>query len=275
MRVIEEKKDKLKAVISHIICETPSVYNVIKNQGGCPNPKFIVLISKDNNSYGNKSNCEVKLGMGNLSKLCDICNHFYQLYHFEYSISNNILEFHSDDEFCIDCHDISDKELDNIEFLEDDSIGSVGTLVIYALAFTIFHEFGHVKYDDDSMLQIEKERTADLFAMGIAKEECVKYPDIQIDKNPAFLGALLNVILILNVSDPKFVEIKESHPHPVERLYLLLEYFHIDEESYLWKYTYDMVANWLKEHHLSMTYEKDCSISIKDKLLDAYLRFKK
>ena len=275
MRVKEEKKDKLKTFVSHIICKTPSVYNVIKNRGCCPYPRFVVKISNDNDSYGSKSYCEVKLGLGNLAKLYDICYHFCQLYQVKYSIDENILDFHPDDEICIDCFDISEKDLNNIEFLKNNSISSVGTLAIYALTFTIFHEFGHVKYDDDSMLQIEKERRADNFALEVLYESCLQKQDIRLEDNPKFLGAFLDNILILLVSKPENAEIAVSHPHPIERIYFFLEYFHIKEDSFLWEYAYDTIVKWANDNHIVMTFIKDCSLSIKDKLLDFYHRYKK
>jgi len=275
MRIEEAKKDKLKAIISHIACDTPSVYNVIKNRGICPYPRFVVKISNDNNSYGSKSYCEVKLGMGNLAKLCEICNHFYQLYKLEFSIDNNILTFHPDDEICIDCFDIREEELINIKFLKDNSIGSVGTLVIYALTFTLFHEFGHVRNDDDSISQIEKERTADNFALQVLHESCSQESNVLLEENPRFLGAFLESILILLISKPGEAEIAESHPHPIERIYHFLEYFQINDDSFLWKYAYDAIVKWANDNYLAMTSEKDSSVSIKDKILDAYHRFKK
>lgn len=275
MRVKEEKKDKIKAIVSYIVCETPSVYDVIKNRKCCPYPRFIVKISNDNDSYGSKSYCEIKLGLGNLTKLFDICNHFCQLYQLECSIDNNILVFHPGDEIYIDSFDISEVDLDNIEFLKDDSIGSVGTLAIYALTFTIFHEFGHVKYDDDSMLQIEKERTADNFALEVLYESCSQKQNIRLEDNPMFLGAFLENILILLVSKPRDAEIAASHPHPIERIYLFLEYFHIKEDSFLWNYAYDTIIKWANDNHIALTFVKDCSLSIQDKLLDFYHRYKK
>jgi len=275
MRVKEEKKDKLKAIVSHIICETPSVYNVIKNRECCSNTRFVVKISNDRNSYGSKSYREIKLGMGNLAKLCDICNQFCHLFQSEYYIDNNILNYHPNDEIYIDCHDISERDLGNIEFLKKNSVDSVGTLAIYALTFTIFHEFGHVKHDDDRMLQIEKERTADNFALEVLNESCSQEQNVRLEGNPKFLGAFLENILILLVSKPKDAEIAVSHPHPIERIYLFLEYFHIKEESFLWGYAYDTIVKWINDNNLAMTFVKDSSISIKDKMLDAYHRFKK
>lgn len=269
------KKEKLRAVVSHVICETPSIYEVIKNRESRLNQRFVVKISSDKISYGSKSYSEVKLGMGNLAKLCDICNHFCQLYKLDYNIGKNILVFLLDDEICIDCNDISEMDLDNIDFLKGDFIGSVGTLAIYAFTFTLFHEFGHVKYDDDSMAQIEKERTADNFALEVLRESCFQEPNVRLEETPMFLGAFMENILTLLVSNPKDAEITMSHPHPIERIYLFLEYFHINNNSYLWRYAYDTFVKWINDNNLAMTFVKDRSISIKDKILDAYHRFKK
>ena len=148
-------------------------------------------------------------------------------------------------------------------------------MAIYALTFTIFHEFGHVKYDDDSMLQIEKERRADNFALEVLYESCSQKQDTRLEDNPKFLGAFLDNILILLVSKPEDAEIAVSHPHPIERIYLFLEYFHIKEDSFLWEYAYDTIVKWANDNHIVMTFIKDCSLSIKDKLLDFYHRYKK
>lgn len=269
------KKDNLRAIVSNIVCKNPILYAVIRNRHSGLYSKFIINVTNDKNSYASKKNSEVKLGIGNLAKLCDICIHFCQLYQLELGIDNNILSFQSDDEVYIDCYDINEKDLDNIEFLKDNSIDTVGTLAIYALTYTLFHEFGHVKYDADSMIQIEKERTADNFALEILRKLCNEEPNGRLEENPSFLGAYLDNIVTLLVSKAKDAEISMSHPHPIERIYLFLEYFHIDDNSYLWRYAYDTIVKWANDNNLAMTFEKDSSISIKDKMLDAYHRFKK
>ena len=275
MRVKEKKKDNLRGIVSNIICKTPSVYKVIKNRECCPSTKFVVKICNDKYSHGSKSSSEVKLGMANFAKLCEICDDFCQLYKLDCRIDDKMFVFRPDDEICMDCHDISEKELDNIKFLEEKSIGSVGALAIHALAFVIFHEMGHVKYDDDKMLQIEKERTADLFAMNVLYGLCDESRDVQLDRNPRLLGAFLANIWVLLVSKPKDAEIATSHPHPIERIYLFLEYFHIKDDSFLWKYAYNTIEKWANENDINMTFVKDSSLSLKDKLLDVYLRYKK
>ena len=74
---------------------------------------------------------------------------------------------------------------------------------------------------------------------------------------------------------PEDAEIAVSYPHPIERIYLFLEYFHIKEDSFLWEYACDTIVKWANDNHIAMTFVKDCSLSIKDKLLDFYHRYKK
>ena len=275
MRAKEEKKEKYKAIVSHIICENPTIYEVIKDSTSRLQRKFVVKINEDNCSYGSRNNGEIIIGVGNHEILYKICNNFIPSSHFAFSVDNNFLDYLSDDDLCIDIWDLKETTLDNLGLLNKDEVGPVDILVKNALAYTIYHECGHIKYDNESMLQIEKERTADYFAMEVLQESCSREVNVRLEENPKFLGAFLENILILLVSKPKDAGIEMSHPHPIERIYLFLEYFHIKDDSFLWKYAYDTIVKWANENNIAMTLEKDCSLSIKDKLLDAYHRFKK
>lgn len=275
MNDIEQKKDKIKAIVSHIICENPIIYEVILDSISRFQRKFVVKINEDNNSCGSRNDGTIIFGVGNHEKLYEICKNFIQLSHLEFRTENKILEFISDDNLCIDIWDLKDTTLNNIDLLNKDEGDSVDILLKNAFAYTFYHEFGHVKYDKDSMFQIEKERNADYFAMEVLQESCSQEVNVRLEENPKFLGAFLENILILLVSKPKDAEIAMSHPHPIERIYIFLEHFHINDDSFLWKYTHDTIVKWAYDNHLAMTFEKDSSISIKDKMLDAYHRFKK
>lgn len=272
----EPRKDKLRAIVSHIIRETPSLHALLKVRKDCPFLKFRIQINDDNQPSASKKKCYIIVGIGDFNKLYDICCCFEKTYHLDFCTSSDILKCEEEDnDFCVDDFDISEKDLDDVKLFKDNLRGSVGTLFENALAFSLYHEFGHIKYDEDYLMPIEKEKKADLFAMGIVHEKSMESPNSQLEKSPAFLGALLDLILILYVSNPKVAEEATTHPHPIERIYKFLEYFNIGNNSYLWQYVYNIVRNWSTEHHIAMTFERDSSISDKDKLLDAYLRFKK
>lgn len=270
-----KKMERFKAVISHIICENSTIRKVIKYSANRLQNKFVVYINEEENSYGSKNDGEIRLGVGNIEKLYEICEKFTLPSCLEFNTDKKILNLITDDDLCIDIADLKGNTLNNTKFLNKDKIDSVDTLVINALAYTLYHEFGHVKYDNDNMHQIEKERTADDFAMTVLQDSCSHDANIRLEEKPEFIGAFLENIFILLVSKPKDAEITMSHPHPIERIYLFLEHFNIKNDSFLWEYTYDIIVKWANENHIAMTFEKDCSLSIKDKLLDAYHRFKK
>lgn len=270
---MKTKKEKLRAVLSHIICDTTCVLNVIKEIQTGFSTKFRIEINNEDESMGSRSNHYVLIGLSGLSKMYDICNKFFSRYIFDYNTCR-IPVLHCDKDINIDIWDLDDSIFPD-SFLDGENIGPVDSLVINAFAYTLYHEFGHVKYDEDSKPPMEKEWKADLFAMEVIKADLSSKPNVQIDKNPIFLGALFEFIHILNISSFYDLQVDMSHPHPIERLYLLLEYFHIENNSYLWEYVYDEISQWLNANHMLMTYEKFNSISIKDKFLDAYHRFKK
>ena len=269
----EKKKEQLKAIVSHFICKNPIIDDIVKETRSRHQGKFTIQITEDGNSKGSKENCHIILGVGNIETLFNICKNFSQAYNLSCSFENRIFTLITNDDLNIETYDVKESFLDKVEFLNENTDSAAVTLTINALAFALYHEFGHVKYDDDSMLQIEKERKADLFAMDVVKEMCSNY--IHLDKNQIILGAFLENILIMSTSDPKDTEISFSHPHPIERIILFLEYFHIGESSYLWKYTYDEFVKWINANNMSMIYERDSSTTIKDKLMDAFCRFKK
>lgn len=269
----ERKKEQLKSIVSQLICDNPIIVAIVKDASSEFHRKFTVQIKEDCNSWGSKDNIHIILGIGNLEKLFQMCKSFSQAYHLQYSSGNRIFTLKTDGDLNIETNDVTESFWDKVEFFNENTDSAAVTLTKNALAFVLYHEFGHVKYDDDSMLPIEKERKADLFAMDVVKEMCSN--SIHLDQNPFFLGAFLENILIMSMSDPKEADISFSHPHPIERIIIFLEYFHIRESSYLWKYTYDELVKWINANNMSMIYERDSSITIKDKLMDAFCRFKK
>ena len=268
----EWKKEQLKSIVSQLICENPIIFAIVKEASSELRRKFTVQLKEDCNSLGSKDNLHIILGIGNLEKLFQICNSFSQAYHLQYGSGNRIFTLINDEDLNIETNDITESFLDKVEFLNENTDGTAATLTLNALAFILYHEFGLVKYDDDSMLPIEKERKADLFAMDVVKEMCSDC--ILLDKNKFFLGAFLETILTMSMSGPKDTELYFSHPHPIERIIVFLEYFHIGESSYLWKYTYDEIVTWINANNMSMIFEREFD-NYKRRIMDAFCRFKK
>lgn len=271
----KNNKEILKGCVSNIISRNNSVFKIISDYSQKYDKKFVLTINGDENSRSSKSNGQVILGTGNIRKLYDLCNDFCKDYPSNFYIDNTLAPIHND-YLCIEIsNDLKEDSFDNIGFLNGEVLKPSGYLTICALAFTLYHEFGHIKCNNEYRPAIEYEKKADFFAMDVVKDNCSHYPKTDISCNPFFLGALLETSMILKICDPIYTEIDTSHPHPIERLYTMLEYFHIEDDSYLWQYVYDVVDKWINEHHLARLFEKEGSKTVKDKLLDAYLRFKK
>lgn len=237
--------------------------------------KFRIWLKADNNSYGSPKDFLVILGIGHSETLLFICDRYIQTHSIDCNIDKKYFDFLIYDDLDVDTWDIEEESLDNIALFNSKIIEENSILAINAIAFALYHEFGHVKYDDFGKSPIEKEKRADLFAYEAVREKQSHHPMIENEKSPFFIGALLELVLILKVCDPLLTEVDASHPHPIERLYYLLEYFHIQEDSFLWEYVYDETVEWANDNHIAMTFVKDYSILAKDKFLDFYHRYKK
>ena len=66
-----------------------------------------------------------------------------------------------------------------------------------------------------------------------------------------------------------------SHPHGIERLYSLLDFWGISDDSYYWKLAYKILCKWCKNNNMTIDWEKKTSNTYKEKYFDAYIHFKK
>ena len=74
----------------------------------------------------------------------------------------------------------------------------------------------------------------------------------------------------------EYKEIKQLHGFYIDHDLNNVSFINdIKESSYLWKYTYDEVVTWINANNMSMSFERDSSITIKDRIMDAFCRFKK
>ena len=265
---MKRKIERIKAIVSHVLHESSCLLGIVNNTSGYS--QMFQLVINHEHPCGSKKERSIILGLENLSCLYELCHSFCKKY--DVTFESNHYEFanHVIDDLSIDTFELKEEELNKTDFLREEEFSSVDLLVIYALASSLYHEFGHVKYDEGPR-SISNERKADEFAFKIVHDKCISK---NIEKSPEFLGLLLDYILILHLLQP-YDKRDNTHPHPIERIYLFLEYFHIKEDSFLWEYAYDTIVKWANDNHIAMTFVKDCSLSLKDKLLDFYHRYKK
>lgn len=269
------KKDRIIASINRIISESPSIIlDIIKRENSL-SPKFVIQIVDDNQSFPCDES-QIILGIHSLSILWNICYDYFESHQLVSDYyTRDIIRNNDKIDICIETKELNEDIFDFTDNYEEEILRTVWPLVENALAYTLYHEFGHIKYDQANKMQIENEKRADLFAMNIVNNKCMGYQDVKLIENPVFLGAFLDNLLILHVSDPNEADVAMSHPHPIERIYLFMEFFHIEDNSFLWDYAYKNVVKWITKNNLAMTFEKDCSIKFKDKFMDAYHRYKK
>ena len=84
----------------------------------------------------------------------------------------------------------------------------------------------------------------------------------------------MGISYVLNKLEP-VVELKDKeHPHSIERLYILLKFWDIADDSPYWNLVNQVVRKWSNKYCLPITWIKPTSISDKDKFLDTYLYIK-
>ena len=270
-----EIKKQLKAIISHIISENSDLCDIICSAEK-PFSSFIVNIDNSIQSFGSKSNGQICLGLGNIILLHQLCCRVCEKLKIINHATSNIFTNKNTLRLCVEFDSFSDidKLLYSAHFLDDNVITSADSLTVYAMAYTLYHEFGHIKYDDAANYPLDKERQADWFA-NETLAKMIACSQNEENASLRFWGGIIDVILILFVSKHRHTEISGTHPHPIERLYNFLEFFKVDKEDCLWDFAFYFVKKWLKKNNIIDLSIKDNSLTTHDKFLDIYLRFKK
>lgn len=153
-------------------------------------------------------------------------------------------------------------------FLGDVNRKIYDDLTLYAFAYSLYHEIGHIVHDKEYASQIEKEDAADNFAFEVVNRLDMEHQDDIISIR--HLGLFLGITFILDSRNPQKENDDVEHSHSIKRISSLLEYWHLDENSIYWHVAYDIVCKWCKKNNLSTKWGNTTSISNKDKFCDAY-----
>ena len=164
-------------------------------------------------------------------------------------------------------------ELENTDFLKGDKPSVCDTLAIYSLAYSLCHELGHVVHDYyiPNSEQLTRERIADTFAFEAIKYMCGNKKEEQ----NRLIGAIIGISQVLFYGTPQAEMDDKVHPHSIDRLFCLLDFWGIPDDSDYWKFAHEVVSKWCKKNSLFITWERTASISPKDKFTDAYIHFRK
>ena len=165
---------------------------------------------------------------------------------------------------------VSDK-LEKTDFLKDGKPLAFNSYAIYSLAYFLYHEIGHIVHDNyiDECWQKTREKAADYFAF-----EAIKNMN-EIDENKRLVGAIIGICQILFNRNPQEEEDDKDHSHSIERLFFLLDFWNIPDDSNYWKLAYKFICIWFEENNFRVTWERKTSKSFKDRFIDAYVYFRK
>ena len=102
MNDFEQKKVKIKTIVSHIICGNPIIYEVIENSASRRQQKFVVTINEDKNSRGSRNDGKIILGVGNLEELYKVCNNFIHFFNLNFGTGKGSLNVIAADKLSIE-----------------------------------------------------------------------------------------------------------------------------------------------------------------------------
>ena len=167
---------------------------------------------------------------------------------------------------------IVEEQLKDSDFLKETKVTLCEVLTIYSFAYSLYHEMGHFLLDKfiPQTRPLCRECAADNFAF-----EALKSMKSTEEDEVLLLGAIIGIINVLDIRTPEEEKKDTKHPHSIERLYALLDYWKISDDSPCWRYSFDEVYNWCLKHNISITWMKETSITYKDKFTDAYSHFRK
>lgn len=157
-------------------------------------------------------------------------------------------------------------------FLKNNYLSIHDALAAYSMAYSLYHEIGHAFHDKyiPEKESIKREKAADTFAFEAMTSLCV----IE-DKDILLLGNVIGISQVFNKLSYCQEKDDDKHPYTIERLYNLLDFWKLDDNSPSWYLIGTIVKKWCIQNELSMEWDIDNSYSDKDKFVKAYLLFRR
>ena len=164
------------------------------------------------------------------------------------------------------------EKLDGSDLFKSNKLSDCDKLTIYALAYSLCHEIGHVLHDRyiQKYEFFTKEHIADIFSF-----EAIKSISCNNKVESILKGAIIGIAQMLMHRTPQQEIDDKEHPHSIERLYSILDLWGVEDDSPYWELAYNIVLLWCGRNKEPVTWERATSISSKDKFIDAYVNFRK
>lgn len=211
-----------------------------------------------------------------LSKGCDIDLNYKIIFNTQYSNSDvrseKCLGISLNMPFATADCEVIEELFQKSDFLKWEKMAVCDVVAIYSLAYSLYHEIGHVLHDKyiGESKPLSRERAADAFAFEAVKSMCdIENIDILL------LGVFIGIIHVLDKRTQEQEIDDTKHPHSIERLYALLDFWRIPDNSYYWLLAYKVILKWSNMNQIPISWERENSITYKDKFIDAYIHFRK
>lgn len=269
-----DKIEILKAIIYQLVDENKYLKDAVNNSG---NTIVSIKIDSSGGCLGSSNSREVILGIKDVIETYIFIEEikFDLCYSIPFQFNDKYLKY----EGCRSIKNIIDvyitspevplvaEQLNSSDFLSVETLSKLDTVVIYALAYSLFHEFGHILYDTKipKSEQLKREYKADEFAFQTIK--AIPHAD-----NANLYGTIMGISYVLNKMAPE-IELKDKeHPHSIERLYVLLDSWGISDDSKFWELAYLIICKWNEKYKL-MKCEKSFG-SFKENVRQAFTYIK-
>lgn len=161
--------------------------------------------------------------------------------------------------------------LDGSSYLSHEKLSPVDISTTFSILYVIFHEIGHTINNNQYNCELDKEYAADEFAFGILKS----YVSVlgKDYKASIIVGGVCAILNMLFNRSSEEEEADTDHPYSIERLYLLLKSFDIDESSIIWEKVYNKITGWLLNNHMDEQVNTIQSSLYKAKIEELYIMF--
>ena len=168
--------------------------------------------------------------------------------------------------------EIVENMISKTQFLKGCEINNTDVITIFSLSYSLYHEIGHALNDPNisETKPIERELMADAFAFNAVKS----MNDIE-NENILLLGTFVGVIQVLDKLSYAQEKKDERHPYTIERLYELLSFWDLSNNSIFWRFACDIVSTWCHNNNLSMEWNHNKSDSCRNKFIKAYNLFRR
>lgn len=278
------KIEKLINIIYHIIGENKFLLDTISSLKDRSYYNLLVNIDYGKGSDGSSDNGNINVGVLDIIESYRLSKELnININEDNYNRIQNNYYLSSDDDYVRNMFSVSipganldlvTKQLEQSDFLRQDIPSKYDRLTYYSLAYSICHEIGHVIHDAyiPRYESFTRERIADMFAFEAIKSICANNDEIN---DVGLKGAIIGVGQMLISMPPEEDKSDKDHPHSIERLYSLLDFWGVANDSYYWELAYNIVQKWSNKNRIPIDWERENSIKYKDKIIDAYMHFRK